>query len=73
MPVLEGQDPNGHFMAWGSHGTRYYFNPNSFVDKHEAYLSAQRQGIAIHSRARSGVQSPLRNWDAYQRSGKGLL
>lgn len=73
MPVIEGKDEKGHYMAWGAHGARYYFNPSSFVQKHDAYLSAQRQGIAIHSRQRAGVQSPIRDWGEYQKSGKGNL
>jgi len=73
MPVLEGADEKGSYMAWGLSGFRYYFNPASFLEKHDAYLSAQRQGIAIQSRIRAGIQSPVRDWGAYKRDGKGRL
>jgi hypothetical protein len=47
MPINHGYDRIGHYLRWGMHGKKYYFNPNSRRSFHNAHEKALRQGVAI--------------------------
>jgi len=46
MPIHIDEDAYGTFVQWGSHGSRYYFNPNSERSYSIAHKKAIRQMVA---------------------------
>lgn len=50
MPIHGGYDGLGFYYQYGNHGHKYYYLPDETGDSERAaYLSAVRQGAAIHS------------------------
>ncbi len=49
MPIVVRKDAKGYFIQWGSHGAKYYFNPNSQRSFIEAHKNSIKQMAAAHA------------------------
>ena len=60
MPVRPGQDAQGNFMRWGSHGAKYYYH-GRVVDLLHIHLTCARAETApgsAHALDLTALQSP---------------
>jgi len=48
MPIKEHHDSKGYFIQWGTHGAKYYFNPDSQRSHATAYKKAHKQMAAAY-------------------------
>jgi hypothetical protein len=46
MPLFNGSDRYGYYWQWGSHGHKYYYNPNNIKSQKEAKHRAILQWVA---------------------------
>lgn len=47
MPIRIQKDDKGIYLQWGTHGAKYYFNPNSERSYNTAYSKVLKQAAAI--------------------------
>ena len=49
MPIATRRDKHGFYFQYGTHGSKYYFNPLNRRSLKTAYTKALRQTKAIHA------------------------